>query len=342
MSNKLLEVQNLNVKFKTVNGLVNALNGVTFDIMQNESIGFVGESGCGKSVTARAVMRILEKNSVMEGSIKLHDPSGIIDISGEKNSSDKLRAVRGGKISMIFQEPMSSLCPVYTVGNQIIEAIRLHSDKTKQEAKEIAVEYLASVGISRPAKLIDEYPYQLSGGMRQRVVIAMALSCNPSLLIADEPTTALDVTVSAQILKLLEDLQESRKMSVMMINHNLGIIAQTCSRVFVMYLGRIIETASVAELFDNPKHPYTVDLLNSIPRLDMKKGSKLAHIKGYVPDPLNIPSGCAYHNRCKSYKKGICDSAPPAMTKVGQNHYVVCYKYSEQSMVEGDDNGNTL
>ncbi|MBQ3078705.1 MAG: ABC transporter ATP-binding protein [Clostridia bacterium] len=324
MSEKLLEVRDLSVKFKTVNGLVNALNGVSFDILRNESVGFVGESGCGKSVTARAVMRILEKNSVMTGDVKLFTDNQEIMISAYKQKDDKLRSIRGGKISMIFQEPMSSLCPVYTVGNQLIEAIRLHSDKTKKEAREIAIEYLANVGISRPSKLIDEYPYQLSGGMRQRVVIAMALSCNPELLIADEPTTALDVTVSAQILKLLEELREKHNMSVMMINHNLGVIAQTCSRVFVMYLGRIVEAASVDEIFDHPMHPYTIDLLNSIPRLNMARGGKLARIRGYVPDPLNIPKGCAYHNRCRSCVKGTCDECIPEMVEVRPGHYVAC------------------
>lgn len=325
MSELLLEVRDLNVHFKTVNGTVKALNGVDFDIMRNESVGFVGESGCGKSVTARAVLRILEKNSVLNGKITLHSGGQAIALSEYPRNDQKLRSVRGGKISMIFQEPMSSLCPVYTVGNQLVEAIRLHSNKTRAEARETAIEYLASVGISRPAKLIDEYPYQLSGGMRQRVLIAMALSCNPELLIADEPTTALDVTVASQILKLLDDLRVKQKMSIMMINHNLGIIAQTCSRVFVMYLGRIVESATVDELFDHPAHPYTIDLLNSIPRLNMAKGTKLARIKGHVPDPLNIPRGCAYHNRCSNSRQGICTEKVPEMTEVASGHFVACF-----------------
>lgn len=335
MSENLLEVRDLSVKFKTVNGLVNALNGVSFDIRRNESVGFVGESGCGKSVTARAVMRILEKNSVMAGSVKLNSDGQELMLSEYKAKDARLRNVRGGKISMIFQEPMSSLCPVYTVGNQLIEAIRLHSDKSKAEARETAIEYLTNVGISRPAKLLDEYPYQLSGGMRQRVVIAMALSSNPELLIADEPTTALDVTVSAQILKLLEEMREKQKMSVMMINHNLGVIAQTCDRVFVMYLGRIVEAATVDELFDNPMHPYTIDLLNSIPRLNMEKGSKLARIRGYVPDPLNIPKGCAYHNRCRYCVNGVCTDAVPEMTEVTQGHFVACCRANEGGTLNG-------
>jgi len=206
----------------------------------------------------------------------------------------------------------------------------LHREVTKAQAREIAIGYLSSVGISRPEKLVDEYPYQLSGGMRQRVVIAMAISCNPSLLIADEPTTALDVTVSAQILKLLSNLQESQNMAIMMINHSLGIVAQSCSRVMVMYLGRIIETAPVVELFDNPKHPYTVDLMNSIPRLDLSKDGRLAHIKGHVPDPFNIPSGCTYHPRCKYAKKGICDIEIPASVETSSGHFVQCYKYTDQ------------
>lgn len=321
----ILEVRDLSVKFHTINGTVNALNGVNFDIGHQEALGFVGESGCGKSVTTRAVMRILEKNSEMSGSIKFYDNDEVIDISSYKSKAPELRKIRGGKISMIFQEPMSSLCPVYTVGNQIAEAIRLHSDLTKKEARELAVKHLASVGISRPEKLVDDYPYQLSGGMRQRVMIAMALSCNPSLLIADEPTTALDVTVSAQILKLLEDLREKNHMSIMMINHNMGIIAETCDRICVMYLGRIIETASGEELFANPQHPYTKDLLGSIPKLSMKKGEKLAHIKGYVPDPLNIPKGCAYHNRCRYCMKGVCDLELPPQMEIAPGHYAACH-----------------
>lgn len=330
-SEKLLEVKDLIVRFKTASGTVNALNGVSFDIMKNESVGIVGESGCGKSVTARAIMRILERNSVMKGSIKLYSDNGYTDISTLPAASVEMRKVRGGKIAMVFQEPMSSLCPVYTVGNQIIEAIRLHRDVDKIQAREIAIDYLRRVGISRPEKLMDEYPYQLSGGMRQRVVIAMAVSCNPSLLIADEPTTALDVTVSAQILNLLNDLQQSQNMAVMMINHSLGIVAQSCTRVMVMYLGMIIESATVTELFANPKHPYTIDLLNSIPKLTLSKGSRLAHIKGHVPDPFNIPSGCTYHTRCRFYKKSLCNVQIPVLTEMDTGHYVQCFRYSEHA-----------
>lgn len=325
MHEELLKVCNLQVKFKTVHGLVNALNGVDFDIHRNESVGFVGESGCGKSVTARAIMRILEKNSVMNGSVSLFSRDGTYELSAYRAKDAKLREIRGGKIAMIFQEPMSSLCPVYTVGNQLMEAIMLHSSREKKEAREIATEYLASVGIPRPSKVIDEYPYQLSGGMRQRIVIAMALSCHPELLIADEPTTALDVTVAAQILKLLETLQAQNHMSVMMINHNLGVIAQTCSRVFIMYLGRIVESAPVDELFDHPVHPYTMDLLNSIPRLNMQKGIRLARIKGYVPDPLNIPPGCAYHNRCQYAQANQCSAQVPEMREVAPGHFAACF-----------------
>jgi peptide/nickel transport system ATP-binding protein len=327
----LLEVRDLRVAFNTASGMVKALNGVSFDIMENESVGIVGESGCGKSVTARAIMRILEKNSVMKGSIRLNTGGEVTDISALPNESEEMRKVRGGLIAMIFQEPMSSLCPVYTVGNQINEAIRLHRDVDKKQATEIAIDYLRKVGISRPDKLINEYPYQLSGGMRQRVVIAMAISCNPSLLIADEPTTALDVTVSAQILALLRDLQQSQDMAIMMINHSLGIVAQSCTRVMVMYLGMIIESASVEELFSNPKHPYTVDLLNSIPKLNLSKDSRLAHIKGHVPDPFNIPKGCTYHTRCRFSKKGLCDQQIPDVYQVGDQHFAQCYKYSEHA-----------
>lgn len=325
---KLLEVRNLAVGFKTINGYVHALSGVDFDIGKRESVGFVGESGCGKSVTARAIMRILEKNAVLSGSIRLNNGDKTIDITSYKANARELRKIRGGRIAMIFQEPMSALCPVYTVGNQLMEAILLHSNATKIEARERAIEHLASVGISRPAKCVDEYPWELSGGMRQRVVIAMALSCSPDLLIADEPTTALDVTVSAQILRLLEDLQEKSDMAVMMINHNLGVIAQTCSRVNVMYLGRIVESADRETFFSSPAHPYAADLLRSIPKLSMKRGERLAHIRGYVPDPFNIPKGCAYHNRCSRCIKGLCDQFLPSFHEISAGHYVSCHLYT--------------
>jgi peptide/nickel transport system ATP-binding protein len=331
MSELLLEVKDLRVAFNTASGTVNALNGVSFDIMKNESVGIVGESGCGKSVTARAIMRILEKNSAMTGSVTLYSDNGVVEISAISSESKKMRQIRGGKIAMVFQEPMSSLCPVYTIGNQLTEAIRLHRNTGKNESREIAIAYLSRVGISRPEKLMNDYPYQLSGGMRQRVVIAMAVSSNPSLLIADEPTTALDVTVSAQILALLQELQQSQDMAVMMINHNLGIVAQSCTRVMVMYLGTIIESASVDELFSNPKHPYTVDLLNSIPKLDLDKGSRLSHIKGHVPDPSNIPKGCPYHTRCSFSKEGLCDKQTPSVNQVNSDHIVQCFKYSEHA-----------
>ena len=329
MDNILLSVKNLCVQFKSSEGLLNVLNGVSFDIARNESVGFVGESGCGKSVTARAIMRILDTNAALGGKILLHsDQAESFDITSYKSTDKKLQKMRGGRIAMIFQEPMSSLCPVYTVGNQIVEAIRLHSHHTKKEARELAIENLSQVGISRPSQIVDSYPHQLSGGMRQRVVIAMALSCQPDLLIADEPTTALDVTISAQIILLLDELQKKMNLSIMMINHNMGVIAKTCSRVFVMYLGRIVESAPVELLFASPKHPYTIDLLGSIPSITMKRSSKLTHIKGHVPDLLNIPPGCTYHNRCSHYEKGICDTTVPEMITIDNAHSVSCHKYS--------------
>jgi oligopeptide/dipeptide ABC transporter ATP-binding protein len=289
----LLDIKGLCVNFFTENGVAKAVQDVSFSVKKGETFALVGESGCGKSVTALSVMRLIA------------DPPGKI-VAGEINfdgrnllelSEQRMRSVRGNRIAMIFQEPMTSLNPVYTVGEQIVETIRLHQKKNEFEAWELATEMLRKVGISDPGQRITEYPHQMSGGMRQRVMIAMAISCKPELLIADEPTTALDVTIQAQILDLLDQLQQQSQMSVLLITHNLGIVAERARNVAVMYASRIAELSGCKSLFDNPLHPYTQGLLKSLPRLGFT-GKRLYTIPGIVPEPLHFPAGCKFHPRC--------------------------------------------
>jgi len=334
MGDKLLEVKDLKTYFFLDEGTVKALDGVSFSIDKKKTLGVVGESGCGKSVTALSILRVLgSKGKIVDGSIKLYGeeygPEGYVDLSQLDPHGDEIRAIRGKDIAMIFQEPMTSFSPVYTVGNQIIEAILLHQDVSQKEARELAIEMLRKVGISRPEERVDEYPYQLSGGMRQRAMIAMALSCHPKLLIADEPTTALDVTIQAQILDLMRDLQEEFGMSIMMITHNLGVVAEISEDVVVMYLGRIVESAPVDELFHNPLHPYTQALLKSIPKVGKKAKGRLETIKGVVPDAYNIPPGCSFHQRCPEFKTGLCNRITPDLTETAPGHKVACLLYSE-------------
>jgi oligopeptide/dipeptide ABC transporter ATP-binding protein len=289
----LLDIKGLCVSFFTEDGIARAVQDVSFSVKKGETFALVGESGCGKSVTALSVMRLIA------------DPPGKI-VAGEiyfdgrnllKLSDQRIRAVRGNRIAMIFQEPMTSLNPVYTVGEQIVEVIRLHQKKEEAEAWDIAAEMLRKVGISDPAQRVTEYPHQMSGGMRQRVMIAMAISCKPELLIADEPTTALDVTIQAQILDLLDQLQEQSRMSILLITHNLGIVAERAENVAVMYASRIVELSDCQSLFDQPLHPYTQGLLQSLPRLGFT-GKRLYTIPGIVPEPLRFPAGCKFHPRC--------------------------------------------
>lgn len=316
---KLLEIKDLTVKFFTEDGTVNAVERVSFDIEKEETLGVVGESGCGKSVTVLSVMRLLP-------SPPAKITSGKILFEGEdllSKSEAEMRRIRGNLISMVFQEPMTSLNPVFTIGHQISEAIILHQKLSKKEARERAIEMLRLVGIPNPEKRYWEYPHQLSGGMRQRVMIAMALSCSPKLLIADEPTTALDVTIQAQILDLIERLKEKVGMSVLMITHDLGVIAEMAKRVVVMYAGQVVEESPCEDIFENPLHPYTVGLLKSIPRLEGKK-SRLHVIEGNVPNPLNFPSGCRFHPRCFEAKK-ICGEKMPSLVEVEGNRKVRCF-----------------
>ncbi|GAB3926927.1 dipeptide/oligopeptide/nickel ABC transporter ATP-binding protein [Microlunatus endophyticus] len=356
----IVSVKDLEVEFPTSLGVVRALNGVNFDIPRGKVIGIVGESGCGKSVTARAIMQIIERpGRITGGSIEFHrkgseaaadellsEPedkdaatrSGGVDIAKLDPNSRGMRAIRGAEIAMIFQEPMTSLNPVYTVGSQIEEAILLHQTDDKQQAKAQAVDMLRQVGMPNPERIATSYPHELSGGMRQRAMIAMALSCHPALLIADEPTTALDVTTEAQILSLMRDLKSEIGMSIMFITHSMGVVAQLCDEVIVMYLGRVVERASVDEIFYNPKHPYTRSLLRSIPRIGAQRQEKLEVIKGSIPDPYTRLPGCTFHPRCPDYMDGVCNTIIPAETLLAGPtlHTVRCHLYSDNNEGEPD------
>ena len=338
---KLVEVKNLTVKFRTDEGIVSAVNGVNYDIIVGQTLGLVGESGCGKSVSSNALMRILPENGWIDsGELLFHSRTGTFDIAGLPQKDKRLELLHGKEMAMIFQEPMTSFCPVYTIGNQIMEAIRLHTDIPKKEQRDYAVELLRKVRMSKPEQRVDEYPYQLSGGMRQRAMIAMALAGNPRLLIADEPTTSLDVTVQAQILNLLLELQQEYHMSILMINHNLGIIAETSDTVAVMYLGRIVELAPADELLRNPLHPYTRGLFSSIPKVTDRRGTKLAYIEGSVPDAYSIPKGCAYHLRCPQAVKGLCDQVAPTDCYPDGDHRVACHLYADSAPSAPEDDGD--
>ena len=329
MSNNdtLLSVRGLRTYFDTLSGTVRAVDGISFDVRKIEVLGVVGESGCGKTVTALSIMQLLPiaKARIVDGSILLYRESGeVIDIAKLKRNSPTMREIRGKEISMIFQEPMTSLNPVHTVGAQITEGIRYREKMSKKDAREFAIEMLRQVGIPAPEQRVDEYPHQMSGGMRQRVMIATALASNPRLLIADEPTTALDVTVEAQILNLLKELQTQYGMSVMFITHNLGIISQMTNRVIVMYTGRIVESLPTKTLFKGAKHPYTIGLLNSIPRIGLKH--ELTPIDGAVPNLNELPPGCHFVDRCSSALP-ICSLQEPPVCQLDSNHWVKCWLY---------------
>ncbi|MEN3010788.1 MAG: ABC transporter ATP-binding protein [Candidatus Bipolaricaulaceae bacterium] len=324
----LLQVQDLKTYFYTEDGVVKAVDGVSFAIEPQQTLGVVGESGCGKSVTALSIMGLvpMPPGRIVGGHIYLHKDENPLDLTTLPPKGKEYRAIRGKEIAMIFQEPMTSLNPVFTIGYQIMEAIMLHQKVSKKEARRKAIEMLRQVGIPEPEQRVDEYPHQLSGGMRQRAMIAMALSCNPSLLIADEPTTALDVTIQAQVLDLMRDLQRRFKMAIMFITHNLGVVAEMCQEVVVMYLGKVVEHALVRPLFHEPKHPYTQGLLNSIPSLATKK-KRLEPIKGVVPDPLDAPPGCPFHPRCPHVLE-ICTKEMPPLQEVAPNHEAACWLYA--------------
>lgn len=319
----LLEVNNLKTEFKVKRGIVKAVNNVSFSVDKGEILAIVGESGSGKSVTSLSVMGLVREPGKVTG--------GSIIFNGEdlsKKSKKEMRAVRGDKISMIFQEPMTSLNPVQRIGQQLCESILTHTDMSKKEAMAHAIKMLDLVGIPSPDQRVKDYPHQMSGGMRQRVMIAMALCCNPELLIADEPTTALDVTIQAQILELIDKLRKELEMGVILITHDLGVVAETADRVVVMYCGRVVEQADVKDIFHNPMHPYTIGLINSIPRLDDDK-DRLYMIKGMVPDPTRLPKGCSFADRCdKCMDK--CHKAMPALTE-HDGRCVRCFLYSDET-----------
>ncbi len=332
----LLSVRNLVTHFPLDEGTVIAVDGASFDLYEGKTLGIVGESGCGKSVTARSILQILDRpGRIMNGEILFRrrsdngasGPDEVVDLRDFDPDGEEMRSIRGGEIGLVFQEPMTSFSPVHTVGNQLIEAIMLHRDVTKQEARDIAVELLRTVGIPLAEERLNAYSFELSGGLRQRAMIAMALSCNPRLLIADEPTTALDVTTQAQILDLLRELQQQYGMAIMLITHDLGVIAEMTDDVVVMYLGQVVESAPVDDIFHNPKHPYTQALLRSIPRIQAESDDRLASITGSVPHPYARPTGCPFHPRCPSFMSGTCDVREPVLLGVEPDHKVSCLLY---------------
>jgi len=336
----LLEVKDLKTYFFLNEGTVRAIDGVDFNVWRGQTLGVVGESGCGKSVTARSILRIVPKpGKIVQGEITLHRECGpgnghalteIVKLTDLNPMGSTIRSIRGCEIAMVPQEPMTSLSPVHTIGNQIMEAILLHQKVNQAEARAKAIEILDWVGFPQPKERVDCYPHQLSGGLRQRAVIAMALSCHPSLLIADEPTTALDVTTEAQILRLMRRLQQELGMAILYITHNLGVVAQMTEDVIVMYMGKVVEEANVDTIFHNPLHPYTQALLRSIPRLGQttKEQKRLESIRGTVPDCYSIPKGCSFHPRCSKKIAGVCDQQEPPNVQVGPEHKVRCVLYA--------------
>lgn len=332
----LLSVRNLKIHFPLDEGTVVAVDGASFDLYPGQTLGIVGESGCGKSVTARSILGILDKpGRIVEGELQFrrrggNDTSGhdeAVDLTTLAPNGDLMRSIRGGEIALVFQEPMTSFSPVHTIGNQLIEAIMLHRAVTKKAARAMAIDLLRQVGIPLPEQRVDEYAFQLSGGLRQRAMIAMALSCRPSLLIADEPTTALDVTTQAQILDLMRHLQQEYGMAIMLITHDLGVVAEMADHVVVMYLGQVVESAPVDDIFHAAKHPYTQALLQSIPRIQSTSRKQLASIMGTVPHPYARPSGCPFHPRCPSFVEGLCDKREPTLSPLAPDHNVSCFLY---------------
>lgn len=354
MAEPLVEIKDLHVEFEVRDGIIHGVDGFTLTINRGETLGVIGESGCGKSITAKAVMQMVPKPGKITGGEIIYyqrdkydpkKPTEVINITKLDPDGDAIRRIRGGEFAMIFQEPMSSLTPVYTTGTLIGEALHLHRmvpktvgehmvqnitayrPVTKAEAREISIEMLQKVGIPKPQERVDAYPHQLSGGQRQRVMVAIALSCHPFMLIADEPTTALDVSIEAQILDLMRGLQETTEMSIMFITHNLGVVAEMAKEIVVMYMGKQVEAASTDRVFYEPRHPYTRALLQSIPKVGKRSSERLASIKGMVPDPFHLPSGCVFHPRCPSFMPGKCDQIKPNWIEVEPDHWARCLLY---------------
>ena len=326
MDDTLIQVKNLQISFKYDGVMTPVIRGVSFDIKRGETLGMVGESGSGKSVTSREIMRLIATPPA-------RIDSGEILFEGRdilKMSDDELRSIRGNRISMIFQEPMTSLNPVYTCGDQIMEVIRLHKGVSKKEARQMAIEMLREVGVQSPETRVDCYPHELSGGMRQRVMLAMALSCSPTLLISDEPTTALDPTIQAQILQLIKDMKKKLNMSVLFITHDLGVVAQNCDRVVVMYAGKIVEVAEVCELFDHPAHPYTQGLIMSIPKMSSDV-EELYSIDGSIPSFGSLPGGCTFGPRCPYFTEE-CTKSEPVLKDIGGGHLCACHRRSSGTL----------
>jgi oligopeptide transport system ATP-binding protein len=331
LSEKLLEIKDERLSFFTPAGEVKALNGVSFSMEEGEVLGIVGESGSGKSVTAYSIMGLTAYPGKLVG--------GTVRFNGheiEKMTEKDFRKIRGNEVSIIFQDPMTSLNPVYTIGNQIVEVILLHTNKTKKEAYERAKELLELVGINEPSKRLKQYPHELSGGMRQRVMIAIALACEPKLLIADEPTTALDVTIQAQILELMQELRKKLGMSIIMITHDLGVVASMCEKIAVMYAGHIVEYGTADEIFYNPSHEYTKGLIKSIPKLNAEKIERLVPIEGQPVDLLNPPAGCPFAPRCSECMK-ICLNKMPPKTELSDTHYSYCWLLQKEAL-KGEEN----
>jgi peptide/nickel transport system ATP-binding protein len=330
MADPILQVRDLQTHFFADEGVVRAVDGTSFDLHTGRTLGIVGESGCGKSVTARSILRIVERpGRIVSGQILLRRQTGaVVDLTTLPTDGREMRSIRGGEIGLVFQEPMSSLSAFHTIGNQLIEGIRLHIPLGKRAARDRAIELLAMVGIPRPSQRIDAYSFELSGGLRQRVMIAMALAAEPRILIADEPTTALDVTTQAQILDLIRRIQQERDLAVMLITHDMGVIAETADDVVVMYLGKEVEKGPVDTIFHAPRHPYTQSLLRSIPNVLAEPRSRLATISGSIPHPFARPGGCPFHPRCPD-RMAVCETTTPAEVVIGENHATACHLYTE-------------
>ncbi|TAH66384.1 MAG: ABC transporter ATP-binding protein [Anaerolineaceae bacterium] len=343
----ILEVKDFKVNIRTDEGIITAVRGIDFNIKKGETLGLVGESGCGKSLTSKAILGINEKICESLGNIFFDSNDyGLIDLVSLNPKGKDIRNIRGKEISMIFQEPMVSFSPMYTIGNQINECTRLHITKDKAKSKEISLEMMRKVGIANVEKRYNQYPHEFSGGMLQRALIAMALVCRPKLLLADEPTTALDVTIQAQILELMKELQRELGMSILFITHDLGTVAGMCDRVAVMYLGKIVEIAPVEEIYQNPKHPYTKGLIGSVHKIGNKKEERLFSIEGTVPLAMNLPPGCGFYERCEDRIEGLCNRAEVDLVSIGNEHEVSCFACDHEACkafrakVEAELDGN--